>query len=43
MTERLIDQCWSERKTPLGLTGVNFDNSRFDLGSVSNLSDVKTK
>lgn len=43
MTERLIDQCWSERKTPLGLTGVRFDNDRFDLGSGSNLSEVKTR
>ena len=43
ITGRLNDQCWYERKTPLGLTGVNFDNCRFDLGSASELSEVKTK
>ncbi|NDV82222.1 hypothetical protein [Bacteroides sp. 51] len=40
-TEDLSDECWHQRKTPLGLTGIDFDNSRFQMGTVSELSEVK--
>lgn len=42
-TEELTDECWYLRKTPLGLTGVDFDNCRFKLGAVNELSEVETK
>lgn len=42
-TEELTDECWFQRKTPLGLTGIDFDNCRFKLGTVSELSEVETK
>lgn len=42
-TEELTDECWYQRKTPLGLTGIDFDNCRFQLGVVKELSEVKTK
>lgn len=40
-TEELTDECWYRHKTPLGLTGVGFDNCRFKLGQANELSDVK--
>ena len=43
ITEELNDECWYQRKTPLGLTGIDFDNCRFKLGAVSELSEVETK
>lgn len=42
-TEELTDECWYQRKTPLGLIGIDFDNCRFQLGAVSELSEIKTK
>lgn len=42
-TEELTDECWYQHKTPLGLTGIDFDNCRFNLGAVNELSEVKTK
>lgn len=43
ITEELNDECWYKRKTPLGLIGIDFDNCRFQLGAVSELSEIKTK
>ncbi len=40
VTEKLTDECWCRHKTPLGLTGVDFDNCRFKLDQANELSDI---
>ena len=42
-TNELNEQCMYEGKTPFGLTGVSFDNDRFGLGKVNNMSEVRNQ